>query len=91
MPKMMLHDAEARAALARGVAKLTRAVSGTLGPKGMNGAASYWRLTCSRRAATASGRPSPPSEVGDRRQCQIRFPYRYLQLIRLDLIDGWLL
>ena len=36
MPKMMLHDAEARAALARGVAKLTRAVSGTLGPKGMN-------------------------------------------------------
>src|SRR4029077_11585551 len=32
----MLHDAEARAALARGVAKLTRAVSGTLGPKGMN-------------------------------------------------------
>src|SRR6516164_9048226 len=36
MPKMMLHDAEARAALARGVAKLTRAVSGTLGPKGMD-------------------------------------------------------
>ena len=36
MPKMMLHDAEARAALARGVAKLTRAVGGTLGPKGMN-------------------------------------------------------
>jgi chaperonin GroEL len=36
MPKMMLHDAEAREALGRGVAKLTKAVSGTLGPKGMN-------------------------------------------------------
>ena len=36
MPKIMLHDAEAREALARGVAKLTKAVSGTLGPRGMN-------------------------------------------------------
>ena len=36
MPKIMLHDAEAREALGRGVAKLTKAVSGTLGPKGMN-------------------------------------------------------
>jgi chaperonin GroEL len=36
MPKIMLHDAEARAALGRGVAKLTKAVSGTLGPRGMN-------------------------------------------------------
>jgi chaperonin GroEL len=36
MPKMMLHDSEARQALGRGVAKLTKAVSGTLGPKGMN-------------------------------------------------------
>lgn len=36
MPKMMLHDAAAREALGRGVAKLARAVSGTLGPSGMN-------------------------------------------------------
>jgi chaperonin GroEL len=36
MAKMMLHDDEARAALGRGVAKLARAVRGTLGPKGMN-------------------------------------------------------
>src|SRR6201986_1410716 len=36
MPKIMLHDAEAREALGRGVAKLTKAVRGTLGPKGMN-------------------------------------------------------
>ena len=36
MAKMMLHDAEARAALGRGVAKLARAVRGTLGPSGMN-------------------------------------------------------
>jgi chaperonin GroEL len=36
MPKMMLHDDEARAALGRGVAKLARAVRGTLGPRGMN-------------------------------------------------------
>jgi len=36
MPKIMLHDAEAREALGRGVAKLAKAVSGTLGPKGMN-------------------------------------------------------
>ena len=36
MAKMMLHDEEARAALGRGVAKLARAVRGTLGPKGMN-------------------------------------------------------
>ncbi len=36
MPKMMLHDEAAREALGRGVAKLTKAVSGTLGPKGMN-------------------------------------------------------
>lgn len=36
MAKMMLHDAEARAALGRGVAKLARAVRGTLGPRGMN-------------------------------------------------------
>ncbi len=36
MAKMMLHDEEARRALGRGVAKLARAVRGTLGPKGMN-------------------------------------------------------
>src|SRR6201986_5178312 len=36
MPKMMLHDEAARAALGRGVAKLAKAVRGTLGPKGMN-------------------------------------------------------
>ena len=36
MPKMMLHQDEARLALGRGVAKLTRAVEGTLGPMGMN-------------------------------------------------------
>ncbi|MDJ0894431.1 MAG: molecular chaperone GroEL [Alphaproteobacteria bacterium] len=36
MPKMMLHQDEARLALSRGVAKLTRAVEGTLGPRGMN-------------------------------------------------------
>jgi chaperonin GroEL len=32
----MLHDEDARAALGRGVAKLAKAVRGTLGPKGMN-------------------------------------------------------
>jgi len=36
MPKIMLHDEVARAALGRGVAKLAKAVRGTLGPKGMN-------------------------------------------------------
>ena len=36
MAKMMLHDDAAREALARGVAKLARAVRGTLGPRGMN-------------------------------------------------------
>jgi chaperonin GroEL len=36
MPNIMLHDDEARAALGRGVAKLARAVRGTLGPRGMN-------------------------------------------------------
>ncbi|MDQ2803734.1 MAG: chaperonin GroEL, partial [Pseudomonadota bacterium] len=36
MPKILLHDEAARQALARGVAKLTRAVRGTLGPRGMN-------------------------------------------------------
>ena len=36
MPKMMLFEADARAALGRGVATLTRAVSATLGPKGGN-------------------------------------------------------
>ncbi len=36
MTKTLLHDADARSALASGVAKLTRAVQGTLGPKGMN-------------------------------------------------------
>ncbi len=36
MPKIMLHDEAAREALGRGVAKLARAVRGTLGPKGMN-------------------------------------------------------
>src|SRR3977135_1380063 len=35
MPKIMLHDEAARAALGRGVAKLAKAVRGTLGPKGM--------------------------------------------------------
>ncbi|KQW66139.1 MULTISPECIES: molecular chaperone GroEL [unclassified Methylibium] len=36
MPNIMLHDEEARLALGRGVAKLARAVRGTLGPRGMN-------------------------------------------------------
>ncbi|QDF96396.1 molecular chaperone GroEL [Azoarcus sp. DD4] len=36
MPNIMLHDDEARAALARGVAKMAKAVRGTLGPRGMN-------------------------------------------------------
>ena len=36
MAKMMLHDDAARIALGRGVAKLAKAVRGTLGPKGMN-------------------------------------------------------
>jgi chaperonin GroEL len=36
MPNIMLHDDEARGALGRGVAKLARAVRGTLGPRGMN-------------------------------------------------------
>jgi chaperonin GroEL len=36
MPKIMLHDEAARQALGRGVAKLARAVRGTLGPRGMN-------------------------------------------------------
>jgi len=36
VPNIMLHDDEARAALGRGVAKLAKAVSGTLGPRGMN-------------------------------------------------------
>src|SRR3984885_4475879 len=36
MPKIMLHDEAARAALGRGVAKLAKAVRGTLGPRGMN-------------------------------------------------------
>jgi chaperonin GroEL len=36
MAKIMLHDAEAREALGRGVAKLARAVKATLGPCGMN-------------------------------------------------------
>jgi chaperonin GroEL len=36
MPKIMLHDEAARKALARGVAQLTKAVRGTLGPRGMN-------------------------------------------------------
>ena len=36
MANIMLHDDEARQALGRGVAKLARAVRGTLGPRGMN-------------------------------------------------------
>ena len=36
MAKKLLHDAEARRALARGVEQLTKAVASTLGPKGMN-------------------------------------------------------
>jgi chaperonin GroEL len=36
MTKIMLHDEAAREALGRGVAKLAKAVRGTLGPKGMN-------------------------------------------------------
>ncbi len=36
MAKMLLHDEAAREALGRGVAKLTWAVRGTLGPRGMN-------------------------------------------------------
>lgn len=36
MAKIMLYDADARAALARGVDQLARAVVGTLGPKGTN-------------------------------------------------------
>lgn len=36
MPKVMLHNAQARRALARGVQQLAAAVEPTLGPKGMN-------------------------------------------------------
>ncbi|HYP58602.1 MAG TPA: molecular chaperone GroEL [Beijerinckia sp.] len=36
MAKLMLHGAEARAALAQGVSKLATAVGGTLGPRGLN-------------------------------------------------------
>lgn len=36
MPKLMLHDIDARRALAAGVGKLAAAVEPTLGPKGMN-------------------------------------------------------
>ena len=36
MPNIMLHDDDARMALGRGVAKLAKAVRGTLGPRGMN-------------------------------------------------------
>lgn len=36
MPKLMLHDIDARRALAAGVSKLAAAVEPTLGPKGMN-------------------------------------------------------
>lgn len=36
MPKIMLHNSEARRALARGVFRLATAVEPTLGPKGMN-------------------------------------------------------
>ncbi|MDE8345900.1 MAG: chaperonin GroEL, partial [Acidocella sp.] len=36
MAKILLHDEAARAALGRGVAKMARAVRGTLGPRGMN-------------------------------------------------------
>ncbi|MDL2407476.1 molecular chaperone GroEL [Rhizobium calliandrae] len=36
MPKVMLHNLEARRALARGVSQLAAAVEPTLGPKGMN-------------------------------------------------------
>lgn len=36
MPKVMIHNSEARRALARGVAQLAAAVEPTLGPKGMN-------------------------------------------------------
>jgi chaperonin GroEL len=36
MPKMMIFDGDARAALGRGVYQLTRAVQSTLGPKGGN-------------------------------------------------------
>ena len=36
MPKMMVFDQDARSALGRGVALLTRAVQSTLGPKGGN-------------------------------------------------------
>ena len=36
MPKLLLFDDEARAALGRGVEKLTKTIQGTLGPKGGN-------------------------------------------------------
>ena len=36
MPKLLLFEAEARAALGRGVEKLTKTIQGTLGPKGGN-------------------------------------------------------
>ena len=36
MPKLLLHDTDARRALAAGVGKLAAAVEPTLGPKGMN-------------------------------------------------------
>ena len=36
MPKIMLHNSDARRALARGVLRLSAAVEPTLGPKGLN-------------------------------------------------------
>lgn len=36
MPKIIIHDADARRCLAHGVQRITRTVEGTLGPKGMN-------------------------------------------------------
>ena len=36
MPKLLVHDARARRALARGVQRLTAAIESTLGPKGLN-------------------------------------------------------
>ena len=36
MPKLMLHNSDARRALARGVGRLAAAVEPTLGPRGMN-------------------------------------------------------
>jgi chaperonin GroEL len=65
MPKIMLHDAEAREALGRGVAKLAKAVSGTLGTPIVSrdgvSIASEIELECPFENMGAQVRPSPIS------------------------------